>query len=252
MVKSCLTFFVATFVLFFAGLTSYAQTHYEIPQGKSDEQIVEHFAYTLSYNERHEQANWVAYLLTRQRASAQENSRTDKFITDPAVKSGSATNDDYAKSGYDRGHLAPAADMSWSETAMKESFYYSNMSPQVPGFNRGVWKRLEEQVRQWAVEYDTLYIVTGPILPNRLPSIGPNKVSVPKKYYKAILRISGTDTTAIALILPNASSQNELSSFVVTVNKLEKTTGIDFFPALPDATEERIERKTCVKCWRWK
>ncbi|MFZ9657177.1 MAG: DNA/RNA non-specific endonuclease, partial [Crocinitomicaceae bacterium] len=143
--------------------------------------ILSHTAYSFSYNEEHEQANWVAYLLTKTHLGSGVE-RSDRFMEDPIVSTGTATNADYAKSGYDRGHLAPAADMSWSETVMQESFYYSNMSPQLPGFNRGIWKRLEEQVRTWAEFYDSIYVVTGPVLSPELPKIGPNQVSVPKYY----------------------------------------------------------------------
>jgi endonuclease G len=90
--------------------------------------------------------------------------RKDNFRSDPKVKTGSAALSDYKGSGYDRGHLAPAADFKWSATAMSESFYMSNMSPQVPGFNRGIWKNIESTVRNWAVENDEIYIVTGPVL----------------------------------------------------------------------------------------
>jgi hypothetical protein len=120
-----------------------------------EEQIISHTAYLLSYNEEHEQANWVAYMLTSSKLGSGLE-RSNRFLEDPLVASGTATNADYAKSGYDRGHLAPAADMSWSMQVMQESFYYSNMSPQLPGFNRGIWKKLEEKVRDWAAVRYTL------------------------------------------------------------------------------------------------
>jgi endonuclease G len=135
----------------------------ELPAVKKGEQVIRHAGYSFVYNEAYEQAAWVAYELTEKETDKQYD-RTDKFIPDPSVITGSATDSDYSGSGYDRGHLAPAADMGWSSTSMAESFYFSNMSPQVPGFNRGIWKRLEEQVRSWAIEYDTIYVVTGPVL----------------------------------------------------------------------------------------
>jgi len=119
--------------------------------------IVEHSAYSLGYNEDHDQATWVAYTLTGAQATSKLYERTDIFRDDPAVVTGSATLADYKGSGYDRGHLAPARDMTWSRTAMSESFYMSNMSPQIPGFNRGIWKQLESQVRQYAVDRGLIY-----------------------------------------------------------------------------------------------
>ena len=206
--------------------------------------------FSLLYNEPHEQASWVAYQLTRDETVSRFK-RSDKFLVDPNIEFGSATNSDYLKSGYDRGHLAPAADMGWSYQAMTESFYYSNMSPQVPAFNRGIWKRLEEQVRDWAVAYDTLYVVTGPVLQVDLPQIGPNGVSVPKYYYKVVLDYSEPGIKAIGFILPNSGSSESLQSFGVTVDSVEQLTGIDFFTRLNDEQETMLEKSICLSCWQW-
>jgi endonuclease G len=178
--------------------------------------------------------------------------RSNKFIIDPLVKTGSADNSDYAGSGYDKGHLAPAGDMGWSATSMKESFYYSNMSPQVPSFNRGVWKRVEELVRAWANEYKSVYIVTGPVLTNGLPTIGHDKVSVPKYFYKVILEYNASGTKGIGFVIPNAASQESLQRYAVSIDSVEKITGIDFFPLLPDKQEKAIESNLNVNEWTWK
>ena len=221
----------------------------EIPEGNKSE-IISHIGYSFSYNENHEQANWVAYELTKLETVKLYN-RTDKFLTDPLVKTSSANDNDYKGFGYDRGHLAPAADMGFSEITMKESFYYSNMSPQLPGFNRGIWKSLEEQVRSWANIYDAIYIVTGPILTEGLKTIGENEVSIPEYYYKVILDYSGPNVKGIAFVLPNASSKNSLSSFAISIDSLEKLTNINFYPLLPDKHENLIESKVCITCWDW-
>ena len=167
------------------------------------------------------------------------------------VKSETACNADYLHSGYDKGHLAPAADMGWSATAMKESFYFSNMSPQDPSFNRGIWKRLEELVRDWAIQNNTIYIVTGPLLSTGLPTIGANKVSIPKFYYKVILDYTEPEIKSIAFIMPNAGSKDNLQRYAVSIDNVEKATGIDFFPSLPDEQENKIEKELCVACWQW-
>jgi len=222
----------------------------EIPQILKTDVVVKHLGYTLSYNEKHEQANWVAYQLTKEELN-KVASRTNDFMPDLSVKTGTATSEDYKGKGYDRGHLAPAADMSWSSEAMHESFYYSNMSPQVPGFNRGIWKKLEEQIRQWAVDNQFVYVVTGPILRDGLSTIGVNKVSVPAHYYKVILDYSQPSTKAIGFIMPNESSDLSIRRFAVPVDSVEKVTGLDFFPALPNEEETRIEKTLCVDCWTW-
>lgn len=237
----CITFFSASVR---------AQSGIEIPHTDSVQLIIRHTGYSLRYNEAHEQACWVAYELTAEE-TRKTVERSDKFVPDPAIPTGSATSKDYEGSGYDRGHLAPAADMGWSEQAMQESFYYSNMSPQVPGFNRGIWKKLEEQVRTWATENENLYIVTGPVLKKGLKAIGPNKVSVPEHYYKVILDYTRPDVKAIGFIFPNAASADSLQRFAVTIDSVEAFTGMDFFPALNDKDEERIERTLCVRCWSW-
>jgi|GEM_PF-85716 len=223
----------------------------EIPQLKPKENVIAHAAYSLSYNEPNEQANWVAYELTSEETISVVN-RTDNFIIDPLVKTKTANDKDYSGSGYDRGHLAPAGDMGYSTTAMTESFYYSNMSPQDPGFNRGIWKRVEELIRTWAIEYKSIYIVTGPVLTSGLQTIGPNKVSVPKYFYKVILDYTEPGIKGIGFIIANTSSKESLQTFAVTIDSVEKITGINFFSLLRDDQENTIESYLNIKAWTWK
>lgn len=224
----------------------------EIPKSANQETIISHSCYSLVYNETHEQANWVAYQLTSKEVTQKVAERVDKFKSDPKVKTKTANDKDYTNSGYDRGHLAPAADMCWSLTAMNESFYYSNICPQEPGCNRGVWKRLEDLVRGWAVENDSIYVITGPVLTPGLSSIGANKVSVPKHFYKIILDYSPPGIKGIGFIVPNTSSNEPLQVFAVTIDSIETLTSLDFFPLLPDEQEKIIEGAICIKCWNWK
>jgi endonuclease G len=230
--------------------TKYSGKDLELPSLKKGEYLIRHSGYSLVYNEPYEQSAWVAYQLTEKETEKQYD-RTDKFIPDPSVSTGSATDADYSGSGYDRGHLAPAADMGWSATTMAESFYFSNMSPQVPGFNRGIWKRLEEQVRSWAIEYDTIYVVTGPVLKGDMGSIGANKVAVPNYYYKVILDMHSKPHQAIGFVMENASASGDLSNFAVSIDSVERFTGIDFFPSLEDAAETTLEKTVCTSCWTW-
>ncbi len=228
-----------------------ASPNMEIPETKNEKLIVHHTAFSLLYSEIHEQAIWIAYELTSEETKKKFD-RSDKFIVDPAIKTGSATNADYTGSGYDRGHLAPAADMSWSRQTMQESFYYSNMSPQDQSFNRGIWKKLEELVRSWAVENKSLYVVTGPILSSGLSTIGPNNVSVPNYYYKVLLDYSQPDIKAIGFILPNHANKGSLAEFAVPIDRVEAMTGLNFFPNLPDQQENSLESSICTSCWSWK
>jgi endonuclease G len=215
----------------------------ELPLLKKNETLISHAGFSLCYQEDFEQASWIAYELTAKETQS-VTERTNKFIIDPLIRSGSATTSDYAGSGYDRGHLAPAADMGWSVQTMKESFYFSNMSPQLPGFNRGIWKKAEEQVRNWAREYGSVYIATGPVLEKGLPVIGPNQVAVPNYFYKVVLRCRPSDTSAVGILIPHVSSNEPLTRYYVSIDHVEHVTGIDFFHHLPDNTEAR-EEKTC-------
>jgi len=222
----------------------------EIPTSKYD--VVQHTHFALGYDEKHEQAAWVAYKLeareTRGRAE-----REDDFRPDPAVATKSATPSDYARSGHDRGHLAPAADFKFSKKAMSESFFMSNMSPQKPRFNRGIWKELEEQVRTWVKKDKAYYIVTGPVLSgSRYRKIGrKNKISVPKYYYKILLDMEEPEIKAIAFLMENKGSEKPLSSFVVSIDRIEQMTGIDFFPNLPDDLEKKLEASASTKNWNF-
>jgi endonuclease G, mitochondrial len=222
----------------------------EIPKTEPGDFIISHTGFSLLYNEDHEQACWVAYELTREKA-AKVYDRTDKFIPDPRVTTLTANNKDYSRTGFDRGHLAPASDMGWSAEAMAESFYYSNISPQVPGFNRGIWKKLEERVRTWAVENEVIHIVTGPVLTSGLKTIGANNVSVPEYYYKVVLDYHEPGIKGIGFIIPNAKLNQPLHHFAVSIDSVENFTGIDFFPALPDDQEDIIEKTICIPCWSW-
>ena len=246
LIISVLAFFVLTGFIFFSSNVDHLPL--ETPKLKDGETYLHHLAYGFVYDEGHEQAKWIAYSLTKKEAMGSLE-RSDQFKEDPIVLTGTATNADYAKSGFDRGHLAPAADMRWSTQSMDESFYFSNMSPQVPAFNRGIWKKLEEQVRDWAISMDSILIVTGPILEPNLPSIGKNKVSVPKYYFKAILDFKGVHSKAIAFVLPNEGSQLPLMEFALTIDELEQRTNIDFFYQLADDLEQKIESKNCKTCW---
>lgn len=223
----------------------------EIPKTKNSEKIISHTGYSLLYNEKYKQANWVAYELTKEETN-KIFERSNKFSSDPKVNAINAFDKDYKASGYDRGHLAPAADMGWSATTMTESFYYSNVSPQLPGFNRGVWKKLEELVRTWAIENKLVYVVTGPIFSKGLPTIGYNKIAVPNYYYKVILDYKKPNIKGIGFILPNESSKSALQNYAVSIDSVEKVTGLDFFYLLKDQQEDLIEKELCISCWSWK
>lgn len=223
----------------------------------SDHQIRQFEHYSLCYRESYEQAEWSAYCLTEEEL-VKNAKRSDDFRSDPEITTGSATPSDYKKSGYDRGHLSPAADFAFEEKAMSETFYMSNMSPQKGNLNRGLWKDLESKVREWAEIFGRVYVVSGPILEkpaSEYNSIGENKVSVPEFYYKVLLiplyedekdKETPEDAQSVmmlAFILPNEKCGEVLDYYEVTVDEVEKRTGLDFFSLLEDSLENELEAK---------
>ncbi len=219
------------------------------PAYTTNEAIIERPYYTLRYSEAHEQAIWVAYKLVADSLAQEKYKRKDDFRKDPRVRTGSAELSDYKGKGYDRGHLAPAADFSYDEFALSQTFYMSNMSPQVASFNRGIWKKLEDQVRKWSTENTEIYVVTGPILNKQFTTIGTNEVSVPEYYYKIILDIQKPEIKAIAFLLKNEKSGESLEKFVVTIDQIEALSGLDFFPSMPDDLEDLLEGNANKSLW---
>jgi endonuclease G len=216
------------------------------------EQIITHIGYTVSYNSDWKIPNWVAYELTKEEAEG-ATSRGKNFIPDPEVSYvESATTDDYKNSGWDRGHMAPAADMKWSEQAMKESFYLSNICPQNKNLNSGIWKNLEEQVRGLAEEKGNIYIVCGPIVSKQPKTIGYNNVAIPDAFFKVLLQNDNGDWSAIAFMFANESGRKPLSTYAMSVEEMQIITGIDFFPALPNSIEEKVESQVDFTKWNTK
>ncbi|MFI3270238.1 MAG: DNA/RNA non-specific endonuclease [Rikenellaceae bacterium] len=218
-------------------------------QPQATGELVEHTHYSLDYIEQHEQPQWVYYRLTSDQLKG-DAERASSFKIDPKVSTRSASSADYTNSGYDRGHLCPAADMSHSELAMRESFYMSNISPQAPKFNRGIWKSLEERVRKWCATEGELHITTSGILSESSGTIGKSsQISIPKRYYKAIY--APKSNKMIAFILPNESSNQPLQTFAVTVDEVEAATGIDLFPQLDDKIETKLEATINLSLWEF-
>jgi len=211
-------------------------------------QIVKHAYYTLSYNEKAEQAEWVAYELKKNYIKNSDFKRP-YFIEDPKVISKSADWRNYKKSGYDKGHLCPAADMEFDKNAYNDTFYTSNISPQNHEFNVGIWNRLEQKVRFWAVKNNGLFVVTGGILKGSSKSIGTEKVIVPNYFYKILLSQSKGSYKMLAFLVPNEKSSKPIFDYVVSVDKIESITGIDFFPKLEDKLENSLEKNVNLSSW---
>lgn len=215
------------------------------------EQILHRKGYTVSYNKDLKIPNWVAWELSPEKLVERE-SRTDKFLPDPDLPEDEAvTTNDYKGAGMDRGHMCPAGDNRWHWKAMQESFYMTNICPQNHNLNRGDWKELEEACRKWAQTEGKIYIVCGPILYNhKHRTIGKqHRVTVPEAFFKVILCTTSTPPKAIGFIYKNDSGNHPLDSYVNSVDEVERITGIDFFPALPDEVEDKVEATYNLSLW---
>lgn len=195
-------------------------------------EVADHKYYKLGYWDEHKQSVWVAYLLTKEMVEEKNAKRTNRFRIDNTLSNKSASSSDYTHSGYDRGHLCPSADMRFSQKAQDMTFLMSNISPQLHSFNAGKWKKLEEKVRQWAIENDSIIVITGPILDSIIGRIGKNNVSIPYSFYKIIIDVSYPDYKAIAFIMPNQKLDRNLEYYSMSIRDLEKKTGLNFFPRL--------------------
>lgn len=218
------------------------------PKG-TPEQMLERTCYVASYNKTTRLPNWVAWHLTAERTEGSAKRSDVDFAEDTDVPEPRATDWDYYNSGYDRGHMCPAADNKWSKKAMEESFLFTNMCPQNGNLNRGDWNEMEMACRKWAKKYDGVYIVCGPILyKGKHKTIGKNKVVVPEAFFKVVLR-TGDDPQAIGFIYKNTSGNRPKDAYVNTVDEVERITGIDFFPSLPDDVENKVEATADIANW---
>lgn len=211
-------------------------------------EVIHHNGYSLSYNEKHEQAEWVAYELKKSHLS-KINHKRPYFEIDNAVTTGAASWRNYKNSGYDRGHLCPAGDRRYSKEAHDETFLTSNIAPQEHQFNSGIWNRLEQKVRYWARKYDGVFVVTGGVLKGKMKTIGSEDVSVPNQFYKVLIDSNNGKTKMIAFLMPHKDSKRPLYEYVVSVDSIEVLTGIDFFPELEDSIEDKLEASSRYKGW---
>ena len=228
-------------------------TLYEQPAALTDrpEQILKRKGYTTSYNNKSKNPNWVAWHLTKAHTYGDNQRKNEVFFEDETIERGQrATDNDYYNSRYDRGHMCPAGDNKWDAQAMRESFLFTNICPQNHGLNKYEWNDLEIQCRDWAREYGAIDIVCGPIYNSTgdQKTIGRNKVWVPDAFFKVILCRQGKPK-AIGFFYRNEGVKQTKAEALRSVDEIEALTGIDFFPALDDETEDRIEAESDLKAW---
>lgn len=215
-----------------------------------DQELLEYTGMLISFNPSRHIPNWVSWELTADEVQGEEP-RTNAFMADPSVK-GCADPKDYRHSGYDRGHMVPAGDMKWSDQAMKESFFMTNICPQDNKLNTGAWRKLEEKCRQWAIRDSAIVIVCGPVPTDPVDTkIGTNQVWVPRRFFKAIISPYTNPPRGIAFIMPNSYVKGGIQEAAVSIDEVERITGYDLFPALPDDIEDQIETQCNFSQWSY-
>lgn len=212
------------------------------------QEMVKYTGMTISFNPELHLPNWVAYELTAEEADGSEP-RAKNFAVDINVD-GCATPYDYRNTGFDRGHMAPAADMKWSADAMRESFYMTNITPQDHKLNSGAWSKLEDKCRQRARRDSAIIIISGPVLTDPIEMhIGASGVAVPSRFFKVILSPYADPPVAIGFIMPNGYVEGGMQACAVSVDEVEAITGHDFFSALPDDIETQVESQVNFNRW---
>ena len=210
--------------------------------------------YGLLYDPAAKGPHWVAYRLTRTEVLCKGAERKNRFRPDPRVvqkKWPSATLKDYYHSSYDRGHLLPSADRDDTPEESDATFLLSNIAPQRAELNRRTWLYLEEKIRDWAYVYGTLWIVCGPLYENTSLCIGSGEVRVPSHFFKVVLTVSDGKYQGIGFIIPNSTDvSEEYMRYAVSVDDVERRTGLDFYAKLPSRDEARAERRYQRKVWR--
>ena len=227
-----------------AGDLSYEEVMIPARLTDRSEQILKRKGYVTSYNKDLRQPNWVAWHLTAAHADGPVSRKGIRFEEDTEVPSPRATHADYTRSGFDRGHMCPAGDNQWSAAAMEQSFLMTNICPQHPNLNRGDWNEMENACRDWARDYGDIVIVAGPIFyKQNHKKIGKNKVVVPEAFFKVVLTLSG-EPQAVGFIYKNNKGNLPKDSYINSIDEVERITGIDFFPQLPDELEDELEKQT--------
>ena len=223
----------------------------ELPSYDKSEHVLEYDGFTVSYNHTTLVPNWVAYELLDDELNGSYNTRSSNFSRDPNLVGEQASREDYSHSGWDKGHMAPKADMRWSSASYWQSHYFTNICPQNHTFNAGDWNTLEQKVRGMAKKYGRVWVICGPIFTtHEFGTIGDAKVQVPDQFFKALLIKNGSDYSAIAYVMPNKAKHHPLKEYACTVDELELLIDRDLFPKLDDAIETAIEKEINWTYWK--
>ena len=246
--KMMMHVYYATVVALLLSCTGFASDNLEYGVPGGVDRVVDREGYALGYKAAWKTARWVMYRLTDDEVLTKVARRSEEFAPDPEIADGPQL-EDYRGSGYDRGHLAPAADMKWSRQAMTECFYLSNMVPQDRGNNSGIWNEIENTVRGFACAEGSVFVVTGPVTPDPpVLSIGRGRVAVPTELWKVVYDET-PPCKMIGFIVPNRKVKGKPKDYACSVAEVERKTGLKFFPKL--AGQDSLKRTFDVGAWDW-
>ena len=230
---------------------------------ENDLNFIKHSSIVISYNEEHEQANWVAHKINKKIIDGNVG-RSNDFRKDEMILSKSSEEADYFSKtklssgkykyngyGYDRGHLAPSADFKWSEKALSESYFYSNMSPQLPEFNREGWAKIENFLRAYVYSKNVdLLVITGPIYNSniRKQTRSKNNISIPDYFFKAAVDL--VNKKGIGFYVPHEKLEKPIESYIINIDSIEKITDYNFNYQLNSELEKKIESQLNLEFWQ--
>lgn len=223
-----------------------------VPEMKSSvpSQVVEYEGFTLSFNKQNGTPNWVAWALEPDETQGVESRKKYDFWQDEGV-AGCPSKKDYTHSGFDRGHMCPAADQHWSMDAMRDCFSMANICPQNGELNRRAWGTLEKKCRQWSNEKGGLLITAGPVYEaTDTETIAGGRVRVPGAFFKAIVAPNDAEPMGIAFVYPNAPAPGNMFKYAMSIDELEKIINMDLFPALDDSLETAVESGFKKGAWQ--
>ena len=221
-----------------------------IPKADCPFEILPSAAYIVGYDEDSGNPAWVAYYIPPIPKKSQSGKRPSTFTVDSRTKA-KITNQDYAKTGYDKGHMAPnyAIGSRYGTNAQLETFLLSNICPQTPRLNRGIWKSLESLVANQFAQKRGVWVVTGPLYGNR-PTFIKERIKKPCAFFKIIIALNKENQPeALAFIIPQNECSGNLENYLVNIDTIEALSGINFFSDLPDDIEDKLESQKACGFW---
>ncbi len=221
-----------------------------LPEGAVNAEILEKSYFTIGYNNRYRQPEWVSYRLTKPLMDQPGLSHNEKFTEDLDIAGNYPIFPDYRRTRLGALQLVSPAEMGWSMIATRETFLSSNICPQDTSISNGVWQELTRQSQQWAIDKGALHIVSGTVFQGRIRSFGRNRISIPSHFYKVLLDFTPPKLQGVGFIIPNRATELSLRRFMVSIDSVEVFTGMNFFSGVPEHIQETLESSLTPRDWQ--